>query len=235
MPVKIRQIGPCFAGEVEGIDMRKPLTPERGRGHPCRHGQICRAGVPRSADRRRAAARLYPQPRRDRAGDRREPARAQRIPAAEHVCRRVEPRPGPQAVCARRPPPAVRDRQPPVALRQLVQGDAGQVLAAACAANIPSKGGNTEFADMRAAYDALDDETKEICENLVCEHSQIYSRAADRLFRPDRRGARALQAGAAGAGPHPPGDRPQVAVPRPRMPAASSAGRCRKRAVSCAT
>ena len=28
MPVKIRQIGPCFAGEVEGVDMRLPLTPE---------------------------------------------------------------------------------------------------------------------------------------------------------------------------------------------------------------
>src|SRR5215472_13367653 len=27
MPIKIRQIGPCFAGEVEGIDMTKPLTP----------------------------------------------------------------------------------------------------------------------------------------------------------------------------------------------------------------
>jgi alpha-ketoglutarate-dependent 2,4-dichlorophenoxyacetate dioxygenase len=26
MPVNIRQIGPCFAGEVDGIDMRKPLT-----------------------------------------------------------------------------------------------------------------------------------------------------------------------------------------------------------------
>ncbi len=42
---------------------------------------------------------------------------------------------------------------------------------------IPSAGGNTEFADMRAAYDALDDETKAECENLVCEHSQLYSRA----------------------------------------------------------
>ena len=28
MPVTIRQIGPCFAGEVEGIDMTKPLSPE---------------------------------------------------------------------------------------------------------------------------------------------------------------------------------------------------------------
>ena len=42
---------------------------------------------------------------------------------------------------------------------------------------IPSAGGNTEFADMRAAYDALDDELKAECEDLVCEHSQLYSRA----------------------------------------------------------
>ena len=41
---------------------------------------------------------------------------------------------------------------------------------------IPSSGGNTEFADMRAAYDALDDATKAECVNLVCEHSQLYSR-----------------------------------------------------------
>ncbi len=42
---------------------------------------------------------------------------------------------------------------------------------------IPSKGGNTEFADMRAASDSLDDETKAECEGLVCEHSQLFSRA----------------------------------------------------------
>ena len=41
---------------------------------------------------------------------------------------------------------------------------------------IPSSGGNTEFADMRAAYDALDDDTKAECEDLICEHSQLYSR-----------------------------------------------------------
>ncbi len=45
------------------------------------------------------------------------------------------------------------------------------------ARRIPSAGGNTEFADMRAAYDALDDETKAECENLICEHSQLFSRA----------------------------------------------------------
>jgi alpha-ketoglutarate-dependent 2,4-dichlorophenoxyacetate dioxygenase len=44
------------------------------------------------------------------------------------------------------------------------------------AVSIPSKGGNTEFAHMGAAYEALDDETKALIENLVCEHSQIFSR-----------------------------------------------------------
>ncbi len=41
---------------------------------------------------------------------------------------------------------------------------------------IPEQGPNTEFADMRAAYDALDDDTKRECENLVCRHSLMYSR-----------------------------------------------------------
>jgi alpha-ketoglutarate-dependent 2,4-dichlorophenoxyacetate dioxygenase len=42
--------------------------------------------------------------------------------------------------------------------------------------SIPSRGGNTEFADMRAAWDALDPETQATCEGLICEHSQLYSR-----------------------------------------------------------
>jgi len=40
----------------------------------------------------------------------------------------------------------------------------------------PSKGGNTEFAFMPAAYDALDDETKAEIDGLVAVHSLIYSR-----------------------------------------------------------
>jgi alpha-ketoglutarate-dependent 2,4-dichlorophenoxyacetate dioxygenase len=37
-------------------------------------------------------------------------------------------------------------------------------------------GGATEFADMRAAYDALDNATKTEIADLICEHSLIYSR-----------------------------------------------------------
>src|SRR6266487_2873476 len=41
---------------------------------------------------------------------------------------------------------------------------------------IPSWGANTEFADMRGAYDALDTRTKAEIEDLICEHSLMYSR-----------------------------------------------------------
>src|ERR1700739_862427 len=43
---------------------------------------------------------------------------------------------------------------------------------------VNTKGGNTEFADMRAAYDALDDDTKAEIEDMICEHSLMYSRGA---------------------------------------------------------
>jgi len=39
-------------------------------------------------------------------------------------------------------------------------------------------GGNTEFADMRAAYEALDADSRAQIEDLVCEHSLMYSRGA---------------------------------------------------------
>ena len=41
---------------------------------------------------------------------------------------------------------------------------------------VPSAGGNTEFADMRAAYDTLDPETKAEIEDLITEHSLLFSR-----------------------------------------------------------
>jgi alpha-ketoglutarate-dependent 2,4-dichlorophenoxyacetate dioxygenase len=41
---------------------------------------------------------------------------------------------------------------------------------------VPGCGGNTEFADMRAAYDALDAATKREVEDLITEHSITFSR-----------------------------------------------------------
>jgi alpha-ketoglutarate-dependent 2,4-dichlorophenoxyacetate dioxygenase len=42
---------------------------------------------------------------------------------------------------------------------------------------IPGSGGDTEFADMRAAHDALDAVMRATIADLVCEHSLMYSRA----------------------------------------------------------
>jgi alpha-ketoglutarate-dependent 2,4-dichlorophenoxyacetate dioxygenase len=56
---------------------------------------------------------------------------------------------------------------------------------------VVDKGGDTEFADMRAAYDALDDATKAEVEELVCEHSLMFSRGQLGFteFSPDEREA----------------------------------------------
>lgn len=41
---------------------------------------------------------------------------------------------------------------------------------------IPEKGGDTEFADLRAAYDALPDDLKETIDGLVGQHHALHSR-----------------------------------------------------------
>jgi alpha-ketoglutarate-dependent 2,4-dichlorophenoxyacetate dioxygenase len=43
---------------------------------------------------------------------------------------------------------------------------------------IPPVGGDTQFADMRAAYDALDPIFKSRIEDLICEHSRVFSKGA---------------------------------------------------------
>ncbi len=78
---------------------------------------------------------------------------------------------------------------------------------------IPSWGANTEFADMRAAYDALDDRTKQEVEELICEHSLTFSREAIGFndLTPEgtrRHSGRVLPAPRA----HASGDRAQIAV-----------------------
>ena len=54
---------------------------------------------------------------------------------------------------------------------------------------VTTDAGNTEFSDMRAAYDGLDAATKAEVEDLVCEHSLIYSRGQLGFaeFLPDER------------------------------------------------
>jgi len=46
------------------------------------------------------------------------------------------------------------------------------------ARTVANEGGNTEFADMRNAYDTLDAKTRALVDDLICEHSLIYSRGS---------------------------------------------------------
>jgi alpha-ketoglutarate-dependent 2,4-dichlorophenoxyacetate dioxygenase len=46
------------------------------------------------------------------------------------------------------------------------------------ARTVVPRGGNTEFADMRAGYDALDTQMRTLVEDLICEHSLLYSRGS---------------------------------------------------------
>ena len=66
---------------------------------------------------------------------------------------------------------------------------------ALCAHVIPPEGGDTEFADMRAAWDTLDQATRQKIKDLVAEHSRIFSKGAlgfrftedeERAFAPVR-------------------------------------------------
>ena len=65
---------------------------------------------------------------------------------------------------------------------------------------VPPAGGETEFADLRAAYDALAPEMKTKIESLVCEHSIFHSRGQLGHQRLHRRRARRPPAGAASVG-----------------------------------
>jgi len=76
---------------------------------------------------------------------------------------------------------------------------------------VPTVGGHTGFADMRAAYDALDEARKARVETLKARHSLHYSQS--KLGHVPRRPA----------GEGPPRDRPQVAADRSPCPRHSRA------------
>jgi alpha-ketoglutarate-dependent 2,4-dichlorophenoxyacetate dioxygenase len=93
-------------------------------------------------------------------------------------------------------------------------------------------GGNTEFADMRAAYDALDADTKAQIEDLVCEHSLMYSRGSLGLldYSEEERAGRCAS-GSCARFPSPAASR----CTSPLTRAASSACPCPRRGSCCAS
>jgi alpha-ketoglutarate-dependent 2,4-dichlorophenoxyacetate dioxygenase len=176
MPIKIRQIGPCFAGEVEGADLTKPLPPadieaiHRGMDQYAVlvfHDQHIN-------DEQQLAFTQSLGPLEHAIGTSLRGPNDHRLPTTFADVSNLDKDNKPFARDDRRRLFAIGNR--------LWHSDSSfKVIPAKYsllhARVLPSKGGNTEFADMRAAYDALDEETKALVEDLVCEHSQMYSRA----------------------------------------------------------
>jgi alpha-ketoglutarate-dependent 2,4-dichlorophenoxyacetate dioxygenase len=175
MAVSIRQIHPVFVGEVSGMDLRQPLSRDEVAA--------IEAGMDRYAvlvfhdqnitdEQQIAFTRNFGEIENSAGGNVTKPE--------EH---RLNPLMNDVSNLGRDHKPLTRDdRRRLFNLgNQLWHSDSsfraipakysllsGRIIA--------KKGGNTEFADMRAAYDALDAETKALIEDLVCEHSLLYSR-----------------------------------------------------------
>jgi len=175
MPISIRQVGPCFAGEVEGIDLRQPLSPEDAQAiHDGmdKYAVLAFRGAPLSQEEHMAFTLSLGEI---------EHSIGTSLRAADEI--RLPPTFADVSNLGKDDRPYDRDdRRRLFAIgNRLWHSDSSFKVVPAKysllhALSVTSKGGNTEFAYMPDAYDALDEETKTEIEVLVCEHSQMYSR-----------------------------------------------------------
>jgi alpha-ketoglutarate-dependent 2,4-dichlorophenoxyacetate dioxygenase len=173
--IKITQIGPCFAGLVDGIDLTRPITPDEVaeiHAGMDRYAVLVFRDQKLDDDQQLAFTRSLG-PIEHAIGSSLRAANEYRLPTTFADVSNLDKNNVPMARDDRRRLFGLGNR--------LWHSDSSFKAVPAKysllhARKIPSKGGNTEFADMRAAWDALDDETKAACDGLVCEHSQMYSR-----------------------------------------------------------
>jgi alpha-ketoglutarate-dependent 2,4-dichlorophenoxyacetate dioxygenase len=179
--ISIRQLAPSFAGEVTGIDCRMPLSPEAVAAI---HVGMAECAVlvfrdqPLSDEEQLRFTLYFGELEETRGGTPgnihfRTDHEVRRLGRGIKDFSNVDATGAPLATHSRAYAFKLAD--------QLWHSDSSfnEVPASysllSCRA-VPSWGGNTEFADMRAAYDALDDRLKQEIENLVCLHSNMYSR-----------------------------------------------------------
>jgi alpha-ketoglutarate-dependent 2,4-dichlorophenoxyacetate dioxygenase len=175
MPVMTRQIGPCFAAEVDGVNLTKPLSSDEV--------SAIHAGMDRFA-----VLVFHDQP----LDDAQQLAFTGSLGEIEHAVGTSLRAPDQLRLPTTFADVSNLDKDNKTFARddrrrlfgignRLWHSDSSFKAVPAKysllhARSIPSKGGNTEFAYMVAAYDALDPETKVEVEGLICEHSQIFSR-----------------------------------------------------------
>ena len=177
MPIAIRQINPLFAGEVSGIDITKPIGKE--------DVAAIEAGMDRYAvlvfrdqrftdEEQMAFGANFGRIEASRGGNVTKPQDMRLKQGMNDVSN-----------LGKDQKPLARDsRQRLFNLGNMLWHSDSSFRAIPAKYSLLSarivnpKGGNTEFADMRAAYDALDDDTKREIEDMVCEHSLMYSRGS---------------------------------------------------------
>jgi alpha-ketoglutarate-dependent 2,4-dichlorophenoxyacetate dioxygenase len=177
MSVSIRQIHPVFVGEVSGVDISRPLSPEDVAA--IEDGMIRYAVLvfhdQKITDEQQMAFSLNFGPLED--------ARGGNITKPED--RRLQVGMNDVSNLGKDGQPMARDsRQRLFNLGNMLWHSDSSFRAIPAKYSLLSArvvnpiGGNTEYADMRAAYDALDEATKALIEDLVCEHSLMYSRGS---------------------------------------------------------
>jgi alpha-ketoglutarate-dependent 2,4-dichlorophenoxyacetate dioxygenase len=177
MPIAIRQITPVFAGEVSGVDITRPISKEDV------------AAIEAGMDK--YAVLVF---RDQRLTDEQQMAFSRNFGAIENAHGGNITKPENKRLAAGMndvsnlgkdgKPLSLDSRQRMFNLGNMLWHSDSSFRAVPAKYSLLSarvvnpKGGDTEFADMRAAYDALDEETKREIESLVCEHSLMYSRGS---------------------------------------------------------
>jgi alpha-ketoglutarate-dependent 2,4-dichlorophenoxyacetate dioxygenase len=177
MSVSIRQIHPVFVGEVSGLDISRPLAPDEV------------AAIEAGMDR--CAVLVYHD---QKVTDEQQMAFSRHFGALEDARggNITKPEDRRLRVGMNDVSNLGRDGQPMERDSRQRLFNLGNMLwhSDSSFRPIPAKysllsarvvnpvGGNTEYADMRAAYDDLDAPTRALIEDMVCEHSLMYSRGS---------------------------------------------------------
>ena len=176
MAITIRQVGPCLAGEVDGLDMAKPMTADQVAAIHAgmdKYAVLVFRNQQHISDEQQLAFTQSLGPIEHAIGTSLRAANETRLPTTFADVSNLDKNNKPYAREDRRRLFAIGNR--------LWHSDSSFKVTPAKysllrAVSIPSKGGDTQFASMCAAYEALDEETKAEVQDMVCEHSQMYSR-----------------------------------------------------------
>jgi alpha-ketoglutarate-dependent 2,4-dichlorophenoxyacetate dioxygenase len=188
MSIQIRPLGPHIGAEVEGIDLREPLSrahAEEIHDAMDRYAVLAFHNQPLTNEQHMAFTQALG-PIENTARNTLRQASDFRLPSNFADVSNLDGNNKPFARDDRKRLFAIGNRMWHSDSSFKVVPAKYSLLRAVC---VPSKGGNTEFAHMGAAYEALDDETKQLIEPLICEHSQMYSRdlIGFRDFSPEER------------------------------------------------